>query len=157
MSATKLVFSSVAASLLLGAGYVPSAAATSPERDPYCVFHKHQPVHVAPYSVDAGLDWGSYSYMGGAQLFVPAREGLTREWLSASVQEALASAHIGAAGSGKAICDMPRVNDVHVAVVSASNGFWVQLIGRDGKTSKQLLSWAKGMLESRKALSARAQ
>lgn len=156
MSATKILFSSVAASLLLGAGYVPSASASSPERDPACVFHKHEPVHVAPYSVDAGLDWGSYSYMGGAQLFVPAREGLTREWLSASVQEALANAQLkSAADSGKATCGMPRVQDVHVAVVSASNGFWVQLIGRDGHTSKQLLNWAKSMLESRKALSAR--
>ena len=156
MSATKLLFTSVAASLLLGAGYVGTASATSPERASSCVFHKHEPVHVAPYAVDTGLDWGSYSYMGGAQLFVPAREGLTREWLSASVQEALASAHLqSAAGSSKALCDMPRVKDVHVAVVSATNGFWVQLIGRDGHTSKQLLNWAKTMLESRKALSSR--
>jgi hypothetical protein len=153
MSATKILFASVSASLLLGAGYVPSVSASS---EGACVFHKHEPVHVAPYTVDAALDWGSYSYMGGAQLFVPAREGLTREWLSASVQDALANAQLtSAAASGKATCGMPRVQDVHVSVVSASNGFWVQLIGRDGHTSKQLLNWAKNMLESRKALSAR--
>ena len=158
MSATKLVFTSVAVSLLLGASYVPSASASSPERKSSCVFDKHEPVQLAPYSVDAGLDWGSYSYMGGAQLFVPAREGLTPEWLSASVQEALASAHLETiTKSNKAICDMPRLNDVHVAVVSASNGFWVQLIGRDGHTSKQLLDWAQTMLDSRKAKVAAAR
>jgi hypothetical protein len=98
------------------------------------------------------MDWGSYSYMGGAQLFVPAREGLTREWLAASVQHALASAHMVSSVDGseaKAACDMPRLKDVHVGVVSGGNGFWVQLIGRDDRTSDTLLKWARGMVEPR--------
>jgi hypothetical protein len=151
MSATKIVFASLAASLLLGAAAVSSASAHA-ERDSHCVFDKHEPVTVAPFSVDSGMDWGSYSYMGGAQLFVPAREGLTREWLAASVQHALASAHIVSpvdGSSAKAICDMPRLNDVHVGVVSGGNGFWVQLIGRDSRTSDALLKWARNLVALR--------
>ncbi|HTU57927.1 MAG TPA: hypothetical protein VMF89_05830, partial [Polyangiales bacterium] len=117
-------------------------------------FDKHEPVSVAPYTVDFGMDWGSYSFMGGAQLFVPAREGLTKEWLAASVEHALASAHVVSTVDGtntKGVCDMPRLKDVHVGVVSGGNGFWVQLISRDDKTNQALLKWAKNLVAERKA------
>ena len=156
MSATKLVLSALAAGLLLSGAFASMASATSPERAPDCVFDKHEPVSVAPYTVDFGMDWGSYSFMGGAQLFVPAREGLTKEWLVASVEHALASAHVvstvDSKGNGtKAVCDMPRLKDVHVGVVSGGNGFWVQLISRDEKTNRALLKWAKNLVEERKS------
>jgi phosphoserine phosphatase len=93
------------------------------------------------------MDWGSYSFMGGAQLFVPAREGLTKEWLAAAVQHAVASAHVVSTGDAKALCDLPKVKDVHVGVVSGGNGFWVQLIGRDDRTSDALLKWAREFVE----------
>lgn len=149
MSATKHVLSVLAASLL----FASTASATSPERASSCVFDKHEPVSVAPYTVDFGMDWGSYSFMGGAQLFVPAREGLTKEWLVASVEHALASAHVEStvAGNTKSVCDMPRLKDVHVGVVSGGNGFWVQLISRDEKTNQALLKWAKNLIEERKS------
>jgi hypothetical protein len=150
MTATKLVLSAFAASLLFSG----VASATSPEGVSTCVFDKHEPVSVAPYTVDFGMDWGSYSFMGGAQLFVPAREGLTKEWLAASVEHALASAHVVSTVDGtgaKSICDIPRLKDVHVGVVSGGNGFWVQLISRDEKTNRALLKWAKNLVEERKS------
>lgn len=149
MSAIKLVSATLAAGLLLGGAFAPAASASSE-----CVFDKHEPVSVAPFTVESAMDWGSYSFMGGAQLFVPAREGLTREWLAASVQHALASAHVVPTADGsnaKAICDMPRLKDVHVGVVSAGNGFWVQLVGRDDRTSDALLKWARGVMQQRKS------
>lgn len=154
MSATKLAFTATAAGLLLSGLFASTASATNPERASTCVFDRHEPVSVAPYTVDFGMDWGSYSFMGGAQLFVPAREGLTKEWLAASVEHALASAHVVSTVDGndaKGVCDMPRLKDVHVGVVSGGNGFWVQLISRDEKTNKALLKWAKNLVELRKA------
>jgi hypothetical protein len=156
MSATKLVLTALAASLLLGGVFASIASAISPERDSTCVFDKHEPVSVAPYTVDYGMDWGSFSFMGGAQLFVPAREGLTKEWLTASVEHALASAHVvstvaGPGNDAKGVCDLPRLNGVHVGVVSGGNGFWVQLFSRDEKTNKALLKWARNLVEVRKA------
>jgi hypothetical protein len=159
MSATKLFLTALAASFLLGGAYVPSASATSPEREPNCVFDKHEPVTVAPFTVDTAMDWGSHIFASGAQLFVPAREGLTKEWLTASVQQALASAHVVSTEDGnsnKAICDMPRLKDVHVGVVSAGNGYWVQLIGRDAKTAETLMQWARKLIEARYTKSAQA-
>jgi|GEM_PF-1355147 len=150
MTATKLVLSAIAASLLFSG----VASATGPERVSTCVFDKHEPVSVAPYTVDFGMDWGSYSFMGGAQLFVPAREGLTKEWLAASVEHALASAHVVSTVAGtdtKSVCDLPRLKDVHVGVVSGGNGFWVQLISRDEKTNQALLKWARNLVEERKS------
>ena len=155
MSATKLVSATIAATLLLGGAFTASASA-NPARATSCVFDKHEPVHVVPFTVDSGMDWGSYSYMGGAQLFVPAREGLTKEWLAAAVQHAVASAHVVSAGDTKAVCDLPKVKDVHVGVVSGGNGFWVQLIGRDGRTSDALLKWAREFVELRNKSGARA-
>jgi hypothetical protein len=151
MTAPKLVFTAIAASLLVSGVFASTASATNPERAVTCVFDKHEPVSVAPYTVDFGMDWGSYSFMGGAQLFVPAREGLTKEWLAASVEHALASAHVVSTDDGKGVCDMPRLNNVHVGVVSGGNGFWVQLISRDEKTNQALLKWAKNLVELRKS------
>jgi hypothetical protein len=156
MSATKLV-TTVAVSLLLGGAHVPSASATNA-----CVFDSHKPVSVAPYKVDVGIDWGSYSANGGAQLFVPARDGLTREWLAASVQHALSSAQVVSSADGarpEASCDIPQLKNVHVSVVSGGNGFWVQLIGNDAKTNDLLLKWAKEFVAVRnsKAVSTAAR
>ena len=106
-----------------------------------CVFDKYEPVAVRPYMSENGIDLGSFSYLGGAQLFIPAREGLTKEWLAASIERVLASAH-QATSEQPALCDSPRFTDVHVQVVSGGNGFWVQLIGRDNATSEALLKWA---------------
>lgn len=153
MATVKVVTLALAATVLSGGLSVSPALASHPEQQPGCIFDKFGAVAVAPYMTENSIDFGSYSFLGGAQLFVPAREGLTKEWLTASVEDALASAHLtpkNGAAAAKALCDSPKVKDVHVRVVSAGNGFWVQLIGRDARTSEILLKWARSIVDPRK-------
>jgi hypothetical protein len=151
MSIAKLVFPALTASLLFGAG-VQSAYAANPQPANQCVFEKYAPTAVTPYVAENGYDYGAYSHLGGAQLFVPAREGLTKEWLAASVQNALAAAQASAADGTAAACDTPNVKNVSVSVVSGGNGFWVQLIGQDVPTSAALLKWARGIVAPHKSV-----
>jgi hypothetical protein len=137
MSTAKFLTSALSASLLFGVG-VQSAQAANPQT---CVFDKYAPVAAAPYVSENSIDYGSYSFLGGAQLFVPAREGLTKEWLQASVQRALATQSEQPANA--ATCETPQVENVRVAVVSGGNGFWVQLISQNDHDSKALLKWAR--------------
>lgn len=145
MSMSKFLTPALAASLLFGAG-LSTASAANPQA---CVFDKYSPTAVQPYVTENSFDYGSYSYLGGAQLFVPAREGLTREWLTAAVQNALAAAN-AANADGVASCDTPNVKNVTVSVVSGGNGFWVQLISQDSKGSEALLKWARTIVEQHK-------
>jgi len=144
----------LAASMLLGSlGIAQSAHASNPAGQA-CVFDKYAPIAVAPYITENSIDYGSYSFLGGAQLFVPAREGLTREWLAASVQQALASSQSAPGASSPDApansCDSPHFKDVQVTVVSGGNGFWVQLIGKDSHTSEALLKWARSVVDEHK-------
>ena len=148
MSIKKLVYTSAAASLMLLAGYSPSAYASNTGAKQACILDRHAPVAVAPYTVDHGADWGSYSSSGGAQLFVPASEGLTKELLAASMQKAVAAAKAQASGqksSDASSCNLPRI-DVHVSVVSAGNGYWVQLMGHHPETSEVMMKWARNFI-----------
>jgi hypothetical protein len=115
------------------------------------VFEKYAPVAVVPYSYDAYMAYGSFSFLRGAQLYVPAHKGLTREWLEASVQRALAIA----ARTGGRISERsglpcsPYVENVQVSVTSSGPGFWVQLIGTDEASATELLDWARSVVEQR--------
>jgi hypothetical protein len=93
---------------------------------------------VAPYRAEENFGYGTYTQLRGAQLFVPAREGLTEQWLTLQVQRSLS-----------ATCK-PGVNDVRVQVVSAGNGFWVQLIAANQSNASTLLRWAEGVVRSAK-------
>lgn len=147
MKTRNLFASTLAASLLSAVTALSSAQAGQPQT---CVFEKYAPVAVQPYITDNSIDYGSYSYLGGAQLFVPAREGLTKEWLTASVQQVFGQATSEPDRTQSSACQGPRVSDVGVSVVSAGNGFWVQLIGRDYRSSQTLLQWAKSVVAQHK-------
>src|SRR5262249_14563690 len=103
-----------------------------------CVFEKYAPASVAPYRVEENYGLGTYSHLRGAQLYVPAREGLTAEWLALSVQRALAE------GPSEQACQ-PGVSQVQVNVVSAGRGFWVQLAAADDRAAEKLLRWAQSI------------
>jgi hypothetical protein len=141
-----LAGAALAVSALVGGASVPHALAAQPHPAEACVFDKFAPIAAAPYRTENGIDFGSYSHLGGAQLFVPAREGLTREWLAASVQEALARAQTSEPSASN-VCDSPRVKDVSVRVVSGGTGFWVQLISADQGSSTALLKWARSITD----------
>lgn len=145
MSIAKYLTSALSASLLFGVA-LPSAHASNPQT---CVFDKYTPVAVAPYVSENSIDYGSYSFLGGAQLFVPAREGLTKEWLQASVQRAVAAAQ-GEQTQSAAACDAPDVKNVHVTVVSGGNGYWVQVVSQESRDSEALLKWARDVVGQHK-------
>jgi hypothetical protein len=150
MSIKKLVYTSAAASLMLLAGYSPSAYASNTQAKHACIFDRHAPLAVAPFTVDPGADWGLYSSSGGAQLFVPASEGLTKELLADSMQKAVAAAKAQASGQKSSVansCNFPRV-DVSVSVVSAGHGYWVQLVGYHPETSEVLMKWARDFIDT---------
>jgi hypothetical protein len=148
MMISKFVSKALVPALLIGASALSVSSAHAANPTPQsCVFDKYTPTSVVPYSADENLAYGSYSFVRGAQLFVPAREGLTREWLAASVQQSLASStETTHAKTDDAACPNPNVKNVQVAVTSAGNGFWVTLIGRDERTADMLLKWARNIM-----------
>lgn len=148
MSIAKYLTSALSASLLLGVA-LPSAHAANPQT---CVFDKYAPVAVSPYVSENSIDYGSYSSLGGAQLFVPAREGLTKEWLQASVQQAIAAGQAvqSEQPDTAATCETPNVKNVRVTVVSGGNGFWVQLVSTSEQDSRALLKWAREVVDQHK-------
>jgi hypothetical protein len=141
MSSAKFVQAVFVAAALLGSVGAQRARASGAEQNKTCVFEKYKPSHVMPYVSENLIDWGSYNFMGGAQLFVPAHEGLTKEWLAASVQQVFANA-----ANATGVCKTLKVTDVNVHVVSAGTGFWVQLIGRNNETSAKVLDWARDLV-----------
>jgi hypothetical protein len=151
MFTNKFVMKTLVPALLIGAAgavSAPTAHASNPGSQS-CVFEKYAPVSVTPYSADENVTYGTYSFLRGAQLYVPAREGLTKEWLEASVQQALASQTQNSSNNDPA-CQSPNVKNVRVTVSSAGNGFWVTLIGRDERSANALLKWANSIVDQHK-------
>lgn len=130
MFSKRFVIATMVPAALAGfaATYSSPAAASSP-----CVFDKYTPVSVQPYSQDESVGYGTYTFVKGAQLYIRAQPGLTREWLALTLQKALA---------GDEACN-PDVKPVQISVTSAGNGFWVTLVGHDEKQADALIKWAK--------------
>lgn len=130
----------------IGLGLIPAAlvaAATLHTSSAFaaetCVFEKYAPSSAAPFNASQTDGYDTYTYLRGAQLFIPAQEGLTKEWLGLNVQRALANDEA---------CN-PTVKPAQVTVTSAASGFWVQLSGADQRSAKSLLRWAQLMVEQR--------
>ena len=120
----------LAALLPLSLG-LASAVQARPTADS-CVLSQYGASSVAAYRAEENAGYGTYSQLRGAQVFVPAREGLTQQWLMLQVERGLSAS----------MCRL-SVRDVRVQVVSAGNGFWVQLIAADASNASDLLSWAR--------------
>ena len=116
-------------------------ASPVPNRDAdMCVFDKYGATAVSAYRTEEDLGYVSYTMLRGAQLYVPAKEGLTAEWLAANIQRALSSPQ-----PGPGACQ-PEVGHVKVAVVPAGPGFWVFLSTSDERSAASLLRWAKSVV-----------
>jgi hypothetical protein len=137
MSTRKIVFAALCMALTASAGSA-LAAPEAPAAKDACIFSRYQASTVAPFNGEENYGYGSYTSLKGAQVFVPAREGLTEQWLAREVQGALAS-------DTMASCQ-PTVRNVQVHVVSAGPGFWVQLSAADQEQGKALLQWARGLV-----------
>lgn len=124
--------------VVLGVASTTSAApaAATAER---CVFQEYAPVSVAPFHQEENYGLGTHTRLGGAQVYVPARPGLTAEWLTLRVQRELARR------SAADECG-PSVRDVKVSAVSAGGGFWVVLSAKNERDARTLLKWARGIV-----------
>jgi hypothetical protein len=137
MFTQKFVMGLAVPALLLAASVAQARGDAAADQ---CVFEKYAVSSVAPFRAEENFGYGSYTTLRGAQLFVPAREGLTAEWLQLSVEQSLAK-QAGVA-NGSTACQ-PVVPAVQVHVVSAGPGFWVQLSAADERSAEALLKWAK--------------
>jgi hypothetical protein len=142
---TKAVASgTVLLSSLLSAFAVAPAQAAAPNSEAQpCVFETYTPEAIAAYYVDDPAWYSSDKTLRGVQLYIAAREGLTKEWLELSVLRAFASPAEVAGQSCR-----PDVKKVEVSVTSAGPGFWVSLSAVRPRSAEALLKWAKSNIVS---------
>jgi hypothetical protein len=108
------------------------------------VFEKYTPIASRPYFVSQSvIAYDAETALGGAQLYVPAREGLTKEWLAALVEGAVENQ---SPGTNSQLTCAPSAKNVKVRVVSSGAGFWVQLIAGDVSAGTSVLRWANGVV-----------
>ena len=82
--------------------------------------------------------------LDGASLFVPAKLGLTAEWLQRSL-----AAHVGAM-HGNSMADCPlEASHVRIQVRAAGNGYWVDVVVKDQGQAEFVLERAESLLHHR--------
>jgi len=136
MSIHKLVLGRLMPAAFVAAATLQAGSAFAADT---CVFDKYAPIASAPLNANQSNGYDTYTYLKGAQLFVPAQPGLTREWLARSVESALI----------KDESCQPAVRPVQITVTSAGSGFWVQLGANDPRTAQALVKWAKTLVEEK--------
>jgi hypothetical protein len=81
---------------------------------------------------------GVVERLKGAQVFVPAKQGLTAEWLRARAEQHVASMQ----QHSMAGCPL-GVSGIQVAVVPAGTGYWVQLKANNPEAAREVLRRAE--------------
>lgn len=114
-------------------GVAGVASANTPE--PSC-FGDHSVVKVVPQRAAVPAGQGTYEQLVGARAYVPAKPGLTGEWLHAELARRSESPRQDA----NCPLDVPGVN---ISVRSAGPGFWVSLTSRDHDDAKEVLRRAQ--------------
>ena len=97
-----------------------------------CSLSKYHVTSVKPYRFELQAGYGVYTEFRGAELYVAAEPGLTREWLQRTVESDIAS---GA-------CDFGATN-AKVDVLSPGGGFIVQIRGSDERAAAEILRHAQ--------------
>src|SRR5262245_35829502 len=122
-------------SVALGGGAARAAAGPAPEPGPApgaegrcSLGHAYNVMSIKPYRVEQHDGYTDYTQLRGAEMYVAAEPGLTREWL----QRVLA----GEIAAGT--CDF-GVRDATVDVVSAVGGFFVRVSGPDERSANEIL------------------
>jgi hypothetical protein len=118
--------------LALAGGLSAASAASAAEDQAAACFAQHPPTHVSRYDGDVIAGDGTYTALLGAQLFVPAEQGLTAEWLHHQYLQRMAKRQSGSQ------CPLD-LEGVRVSVQPAGPGYWVQLSASEEKTAKELL------------------
>lgn len=116
-------------------GLAGTAAANTPSRSDAC-FADHTVAKVVPHRASIPAGQGTYDRLVGARAYVPAKPGLTGEWLHAQL------ARRSAAPRDDANCPLD-VPGVSISVRSAGPGFWVSLTADDHDDAKEVLRRAQ--------------
>lgn len=115
------------------------AAATEPqsaEANADTCFAEHAVTKVVPHHKAVPSGQGSYRALVGARAYVPAKPGLTGEWLHAQLERRSSTPREGT----QCPLDVPGID---IDVRSAGPGFWVSLSANDGKDAKEVLRRAQ--------------
>lgn len=118
---------------LIVLGITPSAAAESSSD---ACFAGHTVTKVVPHRAAVIAGQGTFDRLVGARAYVPAKPGLTGEWLHAQLERRSAAPRQGT----HCPLDVPRVG---IEVSSAGPGFWVSLVPRDEDDAKEVLRRAR--------------
>lgn len=91
---------------------------------------------VVPHHVSVLAGQGPYQQLAGARAYVPARPGLTGEWLHALLARRSSQPRAGS----ECPLDVPGVK---ISVQSAGPGFWVSLTAAAPEDGKEVLRRAQ--------------
>jgi hypothetical protein len=133
-----IVSSSLAAVLLVS--FVVSAAPAQRHEGP-CTLANYKVTQVIPYRVEERVGRGVLRRLAGAELFIPAQPGLTKELVGAQVIRHLKQMK----ATTMAGCPLD-VEQVSVTVSSANTGYWVQIAAKDRAAAKEVLARAQHLV-----------
>jgi hypothetical protein len=114
-------------------GSLGVAAANSPAE---ACFAEHTVTKVVPHHAAVAAGQGTYDRLVGARAYVPAKPGLTAEWLHAQLARRSAAPRQGT----ECPLDVPGVD---ISVRSAGPGFWVSLASHDHDHAREVLRRAQ--------------
>jgi hypothetical protein len=118
-------------------GVSSGVIAAEPGSDTSC-FGDHRVTKVVPQRAAVYSGQGTYDKLVGARLFVPAKPGLTAEWLHAELARR--------AGSAQPDNSCPlAVHGVNIKVQSGGPGFWVSITSPDDANAKEVLRRAEAL------------
>ena len=129
-------FSKVVFGTILAASVALPVVASADSAE--CELRAFKANHVAPLRVQERVGRGTIERLAGAQLFVPARQGVTAEWLRARVEQHVSAMH----HQGMPGCPL-AVGGIQVAVVSGGTGFWVQIAAKNPDAAREVLRLAQ--------------
>jgi len=113
-----------------------SAGARAEQFNSCSVGGKYHARSVQPYVTTEDAGYTTIRTFRGAEFFVAAQPGLTKEWLQRVLTDEIAS---GACNFG--------VNDAKVNVLSAGGGFSVRVTGRDERSAGEILQSAEQLAQ----------
>ncbi len=128
------MFSRFATTALLAAALSAAPALAAPALAApaaHCALHGYQLGAVKAHRTEEHFGKLTRSFVDGGSVFVYAAPGVSAEWLQRSLHKDLARMK----GSN---CPL-GVDQVHVSVTPAGDGYWVTLRARDAAHGKQIL------------------
>jgi hypothetical protein len=109
-----------------------SGAATAEAASSNACFAEHTVTRVVPHHAAVAAGQGTYERLVGARAYVPAKPGLTGEWLHAQLARRSNTPQQGT----ECPLDVPGIG---ISVRSAGPGFWVSLAARDPDDAQEVL------------------